>query len=72
MFSRLRGIRGKSKAEGITTVKVPRDNEEDPKTCKDWIEVDTPEEVEEAIRERNKTHFGQAEGTLFTKSPFKE
>ena len=72
MFSRLRGIRGKSKAEGITTVKVPRDNEEDPKTCKDWIEVDTPEEVEEAIRERNKTHFGQAEGTPFTKSPFKE
>ena len=72
MFSRLRGIRGKSKVEGITTVKVPRDREEDPKTCNDWIEVDTPEEVEEAIRERNKTHFGQAEGTPFTKSPFKE
>ena len=72
MFTRLRGIRGKMKAEGITTVKVPRNDEEDPKTCKDWIEVDAPEEVEDAIRERNKKHFGQAEGTPFTKSPFKE
>jgi hypothetical protein len=43
---------------------------EDPKSCSLWKTVTTPEEVEYFLQIRNRGHFGQAQGTPFTESPF--
>ena len=72
MFEKLRRMRGTDKHTGITTVKVPSDPTVDPKHCTEWTEVDTPEEVKAAIQERNRIHFGQAEGTPFMTPKMKE
>ena len=72
MFKKLRRMRGTDRHTGITTVKVPTDPKVDPKQCTEWKEVDTPEEVETAIRERNRLHFGQADGTPFATPKMKE
>ena len=56
--------------QGLTRVEVPKDPNQDPKTCTDWMVVDTPEEITRFLLQRNKNHFGQAQGTPFTISPF--
>jgi hypothetical protein len=43
---------------------------EDPKTCIAWKTVTKPEDVEYFLQIRNRGHFGQAQGTPFTESPF--
>ena len=45
------------------------DQLEDPKTCSDWRLVTDPDEVEHYLMIRNRLHFGQAEGTPFTRPP---
>ena len=72
MFKKLRRMRGTDKQTSITTLKVPSDSAVDPKQCTEWTEVDTPEEVETAIRARNQLHFGQADGTPFATPKMKE
>ena len=45
---------------------------EDPKSCKEWISVTNPDDIEHYIRMRNSGHFGQAQGTPFTEPPLSE
>jgi hypothetical protein len=45
---------------------------EDPKTCRKWKTITKPEDVEYFLQIRNRSHFGQAQGTPFTESPFVE
>ena len=52
--------------DGSTTVIIL----EDPKQCRSWKTVTNPEEIEYYLQLRNKSHFGQAQGTPFTESPF--
>ena len=61
---------GESKTAGLTRLEVPKDPGQDPKSCSDWMVVDTPEEITRFLLERNKKHFSQAQGTPFTLSPF--
>eukprot|EP00957_Ditylum_brightwellii_P018311 1379092-Ditylum_brightwellii.AAC.1 len=49
---------------------IPRDYAlEEPKQAKKWRTVDTPNESAKYLMLRNKHHFGQAHGTMFTVSP---
>ena len=50
-------------------MEVPRDPNQDPKHCTEWMEIDTPEAITKHLLERNQKHFGQAQGTPFTISP---
>ena len=40
---------------------------EDPKTCTEWTMITDPAQVEYYLLLRNRLHFGQAEGTPFTR-----
>ena len=42
---------------------------EDPKMCQAWKLITNPAEVEYYLLLRNRLHFGQAEGTPFTREP---
>lgn len=42
---------------------------EDPKTCTQWRWITDPQEVEYYLLLRNRLHFGQADGTPFTRAP---
>lgn len=48
------------------------DELEDPKTCNEWRLITEPAEVEYYLMLRNRLHFGQAEGTPFTRQPLKD
>ena len=72
MYDKLRKCRGSTK-NGITRLDVPRDeNDMDYATCRDWITIDTPSEIETRLLQRNRRHFGQAENTYPTIPPFSE
>jgi hypothetical protein len=61
--------------QGVTLVKIPADGDltnPNCKTCDTWITLDQPEAIREALIQRNKLHFGQAQGTFPTKAPFSE
>lgn len=45
---------------------------EDPKLCTEWITVTEADEVEYYLLLRNRSHFGQADGTPFTRAPFSD
>ena len=55
-----------------TTQIASLDQLEDPKTCTRWRWVTDPQEVEHYLLLRNRLHFGQAEGTPFTRPPFQD
>ena len=72
MYAKLRQYRG-SKKSGITRLEVPADTTTtDYNNCSSWITIDTPAEIEERLLQRNRRHFGQADGTFPTKPPFSE
>jgi exonuclease III len=61
--------------QGVTTVQIPADGDlSNPncKTCETWINLDQPEAIRAALIQRNKLHFGQAQGTFPTIYPFSE
>jgi hypothetical protein len=61
--------------QGVTSVKIPADRDltnRNCKTCETWITLDQPEVIREALIQRNKLHFGQAQGTFPIKAPFSE
>jgi hypothetical protein len=51
---------------------LPTTRLEDPKICKDWTTITDPDAIEHYLKLRNRSHFGQAQGTPFTVSPFVE
>ena len=72
MYKKIRQCRGAEKA-GITRLDVPADPDDvNYKSCVDWISIDTPEEIESRLLQRNQTHFGQADGLFPTRPPFCE
>jgi hypothetical protein len=71
MYRKIRSVQGTSK-QGITCLLVPKDKDEDPKTCTGWVSVDLPHDIETHLRYRNRQHFGQAAGTPPTMPPFSD
>jgi hypothetical protein len=81
-------IRGKHKKAGLTNVDIPDswpdphelddpavlldDTEQWEKDAKAFKTVTIPEEIDLYLRARNQRHFGQAEGTPFTRAPLAE
>jgi hypothetical protein len=53
----------------LNRLEVPLNPQQDPKTCKEWLIVDAPEEITDYLLERNRKHFSQALGTPFTVPP---
>jgi hypothetical protein len=66
LFAKLRGLRLTKEKTGVTRIEIPTDSEVDPKVCQPWQQIDVPTEVLHHLRERNRKHFGQAQGTPFT------
>jgi hypothetical protein len=69
LFAKIRFLRSPTRGSGISSLQVPADPTDNPKECSDWVTIDAPSEVVERLRERNRTHFGQAQGTPFTIPP---
>lgn len=42
---------------------------EDPKNCNQWTTITEPKQIEFYLQLRNRSHFGQADGTPFTREP---
>jgi hypothetical protein len=60
---------------GIITVKVPTNGDystEYCQTCTSWETLEDPVEVQEALQQRNRIHFGQAKGTFPTTPLFSD
>jgi hypothetical protein len=81
MYSMFRNIRGKTQQSGLMTVGIP-DTWPAPRQPGEWCDPKThakhnrpfrqltlPSEIEYYIMERNRRHFGQAQGTPFTQAP---
>ena len=56
----------------VKHIMTPVDRTVSPKECTEWQSVEIPQEVEKFLRERNRDHFGQAQGTFPTVPPFSE
>jgi hypothetical protein len=56
----------------IDKLEVPRVDGTPPKLCDDWRVVTIPQEIEDALLDRNRAHFGQAEGTPCTTPVMRE
>jgi hypothetical protein len=70
LHAKLRFIsRDSDQQSGLTRLEVPIDPLQDPKQCKEWTTVNTPEEITRYLLDSNRKHFGQAQGTPFTVSP---
>ena len=72
MYQKLRYIRGIQKT-GISRLEVAQDPTDfDYKKCTEWITIDTHQEIESKLCDRNQRHIGQAHGTFPTIPPFSE
>jgi hypothetical protein len=78
MYSMFRSIRGKFQNSGLSNIEIP-DTWPSPDATGDWCDAKThdknkqsfrnltiPSEIEYYLMERNRRHFGQAQGTPFT------
>ena len=72
MFTKIRHLRTKTVRHGVTRIKILKESEINPKTCKDWIQIDVPTEIVEHLQNRNCQHFGQAHRTPFTVPPLSD
>jgi hypothetical protein len=61
--------RGNSSSGGFSTIEIPLNLDTHPKDCTEWKTVDCPQEIEQALLTRNRSHFGQSQGTPFTVQP---
>jgi hypothetical protein len=52
------------------SITSPTNPLEDPKTCIEWTTITEPDEIEFFLQLQNRLHFGQANGTPFTREPF--
>ena len=69
MYAKIRSQRDPNGISGVSRLEVPQDKQADPKHCTHWKTVDTPTEIVHHLRQRNRLHFGQAQGTPFTGVP---
>ena len=64
VYQRMKILKNKTKQQ-LTAITIPESDGT-------ITTIDIPEEVEAALIERNKNHFGQAQGTPFTISPLSD
>jgi hypothetical protein len=69
LFIKIKTLRQTKQRNGITRIEIPIDPTDDPKTCVDWKMINVPTEVLYHLQQRNRRHFGQAQGTPSTTSP---
>jgi hypothetical protein len=81
MYAMFRNIRGKSQHSSLNTVEIPDtwpasgqpgdwcDPKIHDKHNRPFRQLTIPSEIEYYLMERNRRHFGQAHGTLFTQAP---
>jgi hypothetical protein len=72
LFAKIRYLQTPERNTGISSIQVPAHPTDNPKDCKDWITIDAPTAVVEKLQDRNRLHFGQAQGTPFTVPPLSE
>ena len=72
LFDKLRRARNQQCRTGVVRLEIPLHPMEDPKTCKEWTQIDVPVEIVTLLQRRNRTHFGQAHGTPFTIPPLSD
>ena len=72
VFQRCANARGANRSGGLSNIEVPQDPNVPPKDCTEWKTLDCPKEIEQALLERNRKHFGQAQGTPFTVPPLSQ
>jgi hypothetical protein len=70
VFQRCANTRGAHQLGGISTIEVPQDPSVPPRDCTEWKALDCPQEIESALLEYNRKHFGQAQRTSFTVPPY--
>ena len=80
VYKKIQYIRGQDNGlMGLSSIKVPRDEAiTDPNhmkqmadTSEQWTTITIPQDIERLLLARNQHHFGQSEGTPFTKEPLK-
>ena len=69
LFRKLRFVRNAAIKRGVTRLEIPIHPEEDPKKCTEWQQIDVPSDILAHLQQRNRSHFGQAQGTPFTVPP---
>jgi exonuclease III len=72
LFGKLRNIQRTQERRGVTRLEIPVHPEEDPKVCKEWQQIDIPDQILDQLLTRNQNHFGQAHGTPFTIPPLSD
>ena len=60
---------GKNHNGGIKNLQAPKEETSDPKTCKGWVFIEDPNEIERKLQDHFKTHFAQADETDFRQPP---
>ena len=72
MYWKIKQCRGSNKT-GLTRIQVPANPNEKPSNdCTEWLTIDTSLEMADKLIERNRGHFGQADGTFPTIPLFSE
>jgi hypothetical protein len=72
LFAKIRYLRTPDRSSGVSSIQIPASPTDNPKECTEWVTIDAPHEVVEKLRDRNRSHFGQAQGTPFTIPPLSE
>jgi hypothetical protein len=72
LFSKIWYLQTPKRNTGVSSIQVPVIPTDNPKDCKDWITIDAPNEVVKKLRDPNRVHFRQAQGTPFTVPPLSE
>ena len=72
MFRKLKSLRNQRGATGVSRIEIPVQDDQDPKHCTNWQTIDIPSEVLRHLQKRNRQHFGQANGTPFTRPPLSD
>ena len=76
VYNKIRYLRNKDNGStGLTAVKIPKHMDPSdtnalkhlPDTPDHWETITVPEDIERSLMRRNRQHFGQAEGTPFTR-----
>ena len=55
--------------QGVTRIKILLHPGDDPKECQEWRQIEVPTEVLYQLQQKNRAHFGQAQGSPFTVAP---
>jgi hypothetical protein len=72
IFKKLAALRRTNVRQGVTRIEIPMHPDDDPKTCTEWNTIDIPLDILRLLQERNRKHFGQAQGTPFTIPPLSD